>query len=150
MNQREHSSTQTFKRLGTLMNNWYGRDVSKSLEWPGNIEQIKCAPTLTSARPRYTETLTHTHAHKCTVWSDDSTFLLTNKRRGSYQSLEAAVHQHEIVCCGFNHHELFTMVCVKMCPVHQHSHQTVHSPITELTILEFRWLSFHLDCCSRS
>lgn len=53
--------------------------MSKSLEWPGNREQIKCAPTLTSARPCYTapaqaDTHTHTHArlHMCLACAADS------------------------------------------------------------------------------
>lgn len=53
-----HTDTQSNT---TVMNNRCRSDVSKSLEWPGNREQIKCAPTLTSARPCYTPT--HDQAH---------------------------------------------------------------------------------------
>lgn len=68
---------------------------------------------------------TRTHAHKCTVCSDDSTFL-TNERSGSYQSLAAAVYQHEI---GFNHHGLWTA------HAEMDSGQIVPSFITELPVL---------------
>lgn len=68
---------------------------------------------------------TRTHAHKCTVCSDDSTFL-TNERSGSYQSLAAAVYQHEI---GFKHHGLFATAHAEMDPG-----QIVPSFITELPV----------------
>lgn len=80
------TGTYTFKILGPLVNNRYRSDVSKSLEWPGNREQIKCAPTLTSARPCYTPT--HAQTHMLTVCSDDNTLPLTNETSGSYQSSE--------------------------------------------------------------
>lgn len=57
-----HTCTHTdTNSKSTVVNNRYWSDVSKSLEWPGNRVQIKCAPTLTSARPCYTPT--HKQAH---------------------------------------------------------------------------------------
>lgn len=63
------------------------------------------------------------------VCSDDSTFL-TNERSGSYQSLAAAVYQHEIVCRGFNHHGLVATARVEM-----DSGQIVPSLSTEVPVL---------------
>lgn len=63
------TNTQMLESLRPLVNKTYRSNMSKSLEWPGNREQIKCALSLTSVRPCYTPT----HAHMHTVYSDDNT-----------------------------------------------------------------------------